>query len=178
MKKALKIESISLLLVFYFSLIILISCQNSLNDIFKLPFKKSYTVIFKDNPDIISKKIFYKGFEIGNIAKQELNRNGKYVVLKIKIDNKYDSLITTNSTFYVEDQKLEYTTLGEKEGEVLAEGSQIYGFNSLNSLNWFMIKEWINRKSKNFQELMLYFYMFDLNAMPYTNLHSNHGHIG
>jgi len=110
----------------------------------------SYVVIFENNPELTSSKIYSKNFVIGNVLSQKLNSNN-LVIVSISIDNEFRSLIKENTVFYINNGIMIYDTIGN-DGSIRNSGSKILGFNSKALLYLYITKNKIKNYSKRLIE--------------------------
>jgi len=110
----------------------LVSCNTENND-------GTYYLTFEEKPYLQKDEVFSKGFKIGNILSQQLEKNN-LVTIKIKIDEHYKELIKTNTIFYISEGRLEYDTVGD-EGKVITSDSKLFGFNNKTSMYLYKAKK-------------------------------------
>jgi len=99
----------------------------------------AYSVIFNENPSLNENEVYSKGFKIGKVLSQKLEKNN-LVTVNILIDENYQELMKTNTIFYISEGKLLYDTI-EDEGEPIATGSKIRGFNNKTSMFLYKAKK-------------------------------------
>ncbi|MFP4031996.1 MAG: hypothetical protein ACLFRG_01185 [Desulfococcaceae bacterium] len=108
--------------------LLLAGCTSfSTESVRELPdFDRVYYVIFEEKPRLRNDAIFMKTLRIGKVIGLKPAGQGMHVA-KISIDARYKDLMRDNVAFVVDDDRLQYETLGD-EGGPLGEGSKLLGF--------------------------------------------------
>lgn len=112
--------------------------------------KNFYYVVFDDNPNVTSTKIYSKGIEIGKILDQDLSKENK-LVLTIAINNDYKDLIKSDTLFYADKDTL-LLKVSDTNTPTLPEKSFLLGFASQTKLIWFKTKNTLKDFSEVAQE--------------------------
>ena len=106
-------------------------------------------VLFEQRPDIMGNQlVYYKDYQIGKASTPKLMKDGQYFTMIFLIKSDYQKLLHSNSTFYIEDGRINLYHLKEEEGDLLHTGTTLKGFNSKIDLLLFQTQK-IGEKSAN-----------------------------
>jgi hypothetical protein len=106
----------------------------------------------KNNPELLEQSnVVYKDAPIGIVSKIQLNPDGEFFIITVRINPTYKQMVHTNVTFYSENNQLVYYSLEEK-GELLQPGTTIKGFNNKGELLLFQAWKILQDDYKNFIE--------------------------
>ena len=91
---------------------------------------KVYKVFFDTKPQLSTKKVYFKGYEIGSVERDYLTPDGN-VIVEVNILDEYDKLMNHNVVFYVKDGKLVLYDFGTKSKTQFNQSNRkLLGFHS------------------------------------------------
>lgn len=110
-----------------------------------------YFVQFDKKPDLkVGQNVTFKNFTIGKIQEITLT-DDNYIVMKIKIKDKYEDRIVETGVFYAEEEKLKYIILDEK-GPDVKKGKYFLGFENKYKYYIWKTKSWLKDGVKAIRE--------------------------
>jgi len=91
---------------------------------------KVYKVFFDAKPQLSSKKVYFKGYEVGSVERDYLTPDGD-VIVEVNIYDDYDKLMQHNVVFYVKDGKLVLYDFGPMSSSQFNQSNRkLLGFHS------------------------------------------------